>query len=151
MGTAALIDPTMPGTLIMYFRLWSDQISDGSIDMSEPVGDSIVYTITVIPNAIGGKIYVDSSAVGLNNGLTWANAYTDFQSALNTNICNVDSILVAKGTYYPAAAPPPTYNFYTDCSMGQNNAIITAGNGSISVQFLTNKIEYVKVWYSTQL
>ncbi|HLF65881.1 MAG TPA: hypothetical protein VI603_19115, partial [Saprospiraceae bacterium] len=46
--------------------------------------------------------YVDSSAVGLNNGANWTNAFTDFQTALDT-ILPGDSIWVAMGTYFPGS------------------------------------------------
>jgi hypothetical protein len=49
------------------------------------------------------RIYVDSSASGANNGLSWDSAFTDLQDALAVvRSCGVDTILVAKGTYYPS-------------------------------------------------
>ncbi|MBK7436301.1 MAG: hypothetical protein IPI77_05720 [Saprospiraceae bacterium] len=47
------------------------------------------------------KVYVDSAATGLNDGSSWANAFTNLQDGLNA--CFVDTICVAKGTYYPAS------------------------------------------------
>ncbi|MBK8514429.1 MAG: hypothetical protein IPL56_19705 [Saprospiraceae bacterium] len=47
------------------------------------------------------KVYVDSAATGLNDGSSWANAFTNLQDGLND--CFVDTICVAKGTYYPAS------------------------------------------------
>jgi hypothetical protein len=47
-------------------------------------------------------IYVDSSATGANNGTSWTNAFTKLQDALSiANVCHFDTILVARGTYYP--------------------------------------------------
>ncbi|HNT22143.1 MAG TPA: hypothetical protein PKL70_17025, partial [Saprospiraceae bacterium] len=46
------------------------------------------------------KIYVDQTATGANTGLSWEDAFTDLQVALNA--CFVDTICVAAGTYYPA-------------------------------------------------
>ncbi len=46
-------------------------------------------------------VYVDSAARGSSTGESWANAYTDLQKALCTN---ADTILVAKGTYYPSGS-----------------------------------------------
>ncbi|NND31069.1 MAG: hypothetical protein HKN76_00670 [Saprospiraceae bacterium] len=43
---------------------------------------------------------MDSTALGLNNGTSWFNAFTKLQDALN-NASACDTIFVAKGTYYP--------------------------------------------------
>jgi len=53
-------------------------------------------------------VYVDSSVVGGNKtGNSWANAYTDLESALRayrSGCGDIDTIKVAKGTYVPSAA-----------------------------------------------
>jgi predicted outer membrane repeat protein len=49
----------------------------------------------------GQKIYVDSASTCTNcTGTSWATAYSNLQNALST-ASNNDTILVAKGTYYP--------------------------------------------------
>ena len=47
--------------------------------------------------------YVDSSAIGANNGSNWTNAYTELSQAIHISnaATTVDTILVAQGTYYP--------------------------------------------------
>src|SRR5680860_1156731 len=56
-------------------------------------------------NSYNGVVYVDSSATGGNNdGTSWTDAFTDLQNALLARVictANVDTILVAQGTYYP--------------------------------------------------
>ncbi|MBW7866717.1 MAG: hypothetical protein H3C31_00160, partial [Brumimicrobium sp.] len=45
-------------------------------------------------------IYVNAGATGANNGTSWADAYTDFQTAIN-NASSDDAVWVAAGTYQP--------------------------------------------------
>ena len=56
------------------------------------------------------NMYVDSSALGLNTGETWVDAYTDLQSALNISNYG-DTIFVAEGTYYPTDSLDRTIRF----------------------------------------
>ena len=54
----------------------------------------------------GNIAYVNFAATGLNNGTSWANAFTELESALNVSRnCGVTQIWVAKGTYKPTKDP----------------------------------------------
>lgn len=52
----------------------------------------------------GNIIYVDSAVGGIQNGASWATAFSNLQDALGAaRICNqIDTIKVARGTYYPS-------------------------------------------------
>ncbi len=70
------------------------------------------------------RLYVDATkTTGANTGLTWANAFTDLQSALNYNcFTNSAEIWVATGTYKPTTGNDKTKSFVM-----KNNLAIYGG------------------------
>jgi predicted lipoprotein with Yx(FWY)xxD motif len=58
-------------------------------------------------------LYVDASAIGGNDGTSWADAFTDLQDALyRAGLCGeVTEIWVAGGTYYPSKTGSKTASF----------------------------------------
>ena len=81
----------------------------------------------------GGIVYVNASASGSNNGSSWANAFTDLQSALSLARANpscVSQIWVAKGTYRPTSGTDRTISF----SMVNGVAIYGGFNGTTETQ-----------------
>ena len=72
--------------------------------------------------AQGTIIYVDLDAVGVNNGSTWGNAFTDLQDALDVAGTG-DQIWVAEGTYRPAVPHGGTGDRYKSFQMVNNVAI----------------------------
>ncbi len=53
-------------------------------------------------SAYGPVIYVDALATGSKTGLSWADAFTDLQNAIDISKCaQASQIWVSKGTYYP--------------------------------------------------
>ena len=65
--------------------------------------------IGVTPAHAAGVCYVNASAGGANNGASWADAYTDLQSALGASPCS--EAWVAAGTYKPTGGTDRTLNF----------------------------------------
>ena len=72
----------------------------------DATGNTITTTVimdgnkSVTANFIEGPTFVNVSATGNNDGTTWADAYTDLQTAIN-NTAATKEIWVAKGTYKP--------------------------------------------------
>lgn len=60
------------------------------------------YEVQQNPAAVPKVIYVNTAALGANDGSSWANAYTDLHKALQ--MCS-DTIKVATGTYTPWKGP----------------------------------------------
>ncbi|MBK9014050.1 MAG: hypothetical protein IPM82_08145 [Saprospiraceae bacterium] len=59
-------------------------------------------------NLPGNKLFVNDDATGTNNGSSWADAYTNLQSALAIAE-EGDQIWVAEGTYLPGSDPTSTF------------------------------------------
>jgi len=88
-------------------------------ELTEPLGtitnkavmtSNVGYIETTVDTNIccwdAGIIYVDVNATGSNNGMSWENAYTDLQSALErVRQCYASQIWVAEGTYKPTKDP----------------------------------------------
>jgi predicted outer membrane repeat protein len=101
-------------------------------------------------------IYVDSSASGTSNGLSWTNAYTDLQPAINAASAG-DTLWVAGGTYFPTqqasntSSTRDTVFFWnkdleiyggflgTETSLGQRNSVsnLTILSGDIGTKGAT--------------
>jgi len=116
-GAFTMSNPTMTNGLVLGTAPWDL----GKLDYRGELDDLQLYDtklsatqIANIYNNVGlcpsgsDPIYVDSSAIaGSNNGLTWANAFTDLQEAIDLS-CNCPSadIWVAEGTYHPTQDNP---------------------------------------------
>ncbi|AWV99629.1 hypothetical protein DJ013_16195 [Arcticibacterium luteifluviistationis] len=69
--------------------------------------NSIVDMGALEGSTIATRIYVNKNAVGLNNGKTWADAFTNLQVAIDENLCGVE-VWVAAETYLPLSSPDET-------------------------------------------
>lgn len=81
---------TVTGTQNATLTIFNNDIDEGAYSFAL-TGVAFSHT----------SIYVDSSATGNNSGTSWADAFTDFQSALSIASAN-DAVYVAKGTYKPS-------------------------------------------------
>ncbi|MBC7606968.1 MAG: hypothetical protein H7199_08430 [Burkholderiales bacterium] len=71
---------------------------------------TLLILLLVHLNSSASIIYVNSSATGLNNGLSWNNAYINLQEALSNAIFG-DEIWVAAGTYKTTTTTTRTISF----------------------------------------
>jgi hypothetical protein len=70
----------------------------------------LLLTAAAIPGLNAQKIiYVNQLAAGLNNGQSWANAYTDLNKALDASTYNTE-VRVAQGTYLPKPQRDSSFN-----------------------------------------
>ncbi|MCO6475268.1 MAG: DUF11 domain-containing protein, partial [Phaeodactylibacter sp.] len=76
-------------------------------DLTSSLGNSGMATDALHVNAI---IYVDQDAMGMANGLSWTDAFTDLQAALAIAQSG-DEIWVAEGVYKPTAGADRTISF----------------------------------------
>ncbi len=150
--------------------------SGGSVDLEVTVNEKAepglwLHNIAVMTSSLGTTskeifepdvccwdsgtiIYVDETATGNNNGISWDNAYTDLQSALrrarNTTCTQSFDIYVAQGTYFPGYDPTTTFELldsmgvyggfksggcdFTDRNPDNYLTILTGDNDSIPNQ-----------------
>ncbi|GAB5417526.1 MAG: hypothetical protein Crog4KO_07980 [Crocinitomicaceae bacterium] len=95
-----------------------------------------------------GTWYVNVNASGNNNGSTWADAFTDFQDALE-EACDNDTIWVAQGTYlgnytWPDATDLVVLGGFTGSETTEsqrdweNNITILEGSDTVSILYTSN-------------
>lgn len=85
-------------------------------------GLSYIFPSVGMTQAAGQTYFVNATAVGQNNGLTWADAFTNLDSALAVTTCG--QIWVAQGTYVPANGsfePPSAVAIYGGFAGSETN------------------------------
>jgi autotransporter-associated beta strand protein len=101
-------DATGPSPTFSAAGLHAPQMLTIALRVTDASGGSGTETAVVIVAAT--VAYVDDTAKGLSNGTSWADAYTDLQSALAMSAPG-QVIRVAQGTYKPTAGTDRTVSF----------------------------------------
>ncbi len=89
----------------------------------------------------GPIVYVKANATGQNNGTSWADAYTDLQTALTSTCPGITQIWVAAGTYKPTSGTDRSISFV----MKNNLAIYGGFNGTETLLSQRNWVSNVTV------
>ena len=121
----------------------------------------VLALVFAVGAAQAAVLYVDHTATGANDGTSWADAYTDLQSALAAMAAG-DEVWVATGTYYPTATTNRDASFFltgnnklyggfagTETSLGQrdidSNPTILSGNIGDPGTYVDNSYSVVRI------
>ena len=78
---------------------------------------ALLFLIINVSEPAFAQIYVKADAVGLDDGTSWTNAYTDLQGAIAAAL-NGDEIWVAAGTYKPTSGTDRSFSFWLKTGVG---------------------------------
>ncbi|GLC88056.1 InlB B-repeat-containing protein [Lysinibacillus piscis] len=91
-------------------HIWLQVIGQSEIEKRQIRIAPFQNSLAMLFAAATDIIYVNVAAIGANNGTSWANAYTDLQSALTQAVAGKE-IWVAKGTYTPTTGTNRAISF----------------------------------------
>ncbi len=104
-GTTRVVTiSNISGTGTLGISIDAGSASDKAGNLAPAVGPSAVFPTS---NAV---LYVNSAAAGAGTGLSWTDAFSDLQAALNLAQSG-DQIWVAHGTYAPTSGTDQTISF----------------------------------------
>ncbi len=111
-------------TVTVTFTPTSAGLKTATVNVANNDCDENPYNFAVqgTGNLVAGNRYVDLTAVGANNGTSWANAFTDLQNALASALSG-DTVFVAAGTYKPDLAGPGNRSL----SFGMKTGVVVLG------------------------
>ena len=100
-----------------HFVQWGDASAANPRTDTNVTTDMTVTAIFALSTRTAKVICVKTGATGANNGLSWADAYTDLQAGLAAAEWG-DEIWVAKGTYKPTSGTDRTVSFLLQAGVG---------------------------------
>ena len=116
----------LPGVqdIIVYFDP-TDPRLDGKSDTDE-LASRLTFTITQTGTKV---VYVDASNTGIEDGTSWATAFSSLQSGLDAAYFG-DQTWVASGTYYPTTVHGGSEPRYKSFQMKEDVEILGGFNGT---------------------
>ncbi len=124
-GTVALVNPNLPGTLVMSFRIFNDVNDNNIIDPEECPNDWVVYTITVNPIPTPVISVTENSGTTSNDGSICIGSSVTLTASGGTSYSWDNGATTASITVSPASTTTYTVTVTANNCSSSTSQVIT--------------------------